>query len=185
MTHDLQGFIVGHVGVVGLGHMGRAFAANLVEDGHQVSVYDRDEERITALLPIGVRGAERLADLAGCDVVLTSLPDDDALASVAFGPGGLADVLSPGAVHISTSTVSPAVSRRAAAEHARHHQDYVAAPVLGNPDAARERKLFVLAGGPHSALDKSVHCSIGLASRYSWSARTAHWQTSSNWRPTS
>jgi 3-hydroxyisobutyrate dehydrogenase-like beta-hydroxyacid dehydrogenase len=154
MTHDLQGFIVGHVGVVGLGHMGRAFAANLVEDGHQVSVYDRDEERITALLPIGVRGAERLADLAGCDVVLTSLPDDDALASVAFGPGGLADVLSPGAVHISTSTVSPAVSRRAAAEHARHHQDYVAAPVLGNPDAARERKLFVLAGGPHSALDK-------------------------------
>jgi 3-hydroxyisobutyrate dehydrogenase-like beta-hydroxyacid dehydrogenase len=54
----------------------------------------------------------------------------------------------------STSTVSPGISRRVAEEHARHHQDYVAAPVLGNPDFARERKLFVLAGGPRSSLQK-------------------------------
>jgi 3-hydroxyisobutyrate dehydrogenase-like beta-hydroxyacid dehydrogenase len=102
----------------------------------------------------GARAATRLADLADCDVVLTSLPDDDALASVASGPGGLADVLAPGAVHISTSTVSSAISRRLAEEHARHQQEYVAAPVLGNPDFARERKLFVLAGGPRSAMEK-------------------------------
>jgi 3-hydroxyisobutyrate dehydrogenase-like beta-hydroxyacid dehydrogenase len=87
-------------------------------------------------------------------VVLTSLPNDDALVAVALGPEGLAGVLGPGAVHISTSTVSPAVSRRVAEEHARHHQDYVAAPVLGNPDFARERKLFVLVAGPRSALEK-------------------------------
>jgi 3-hydroxyisobutyrate dehydrogenase-like beta-hydroxyacid dehydrogenase len=86
--------------------------------------------------------------------VLTSLPDDDALAAVALGPEGLAAILSPNAVHISTSTVSPAVSRRVAEEHARHRQDYVAAPVLGNPDFARERKLFVLAAGPLSAMEK-------------------------------
>jgi 3-hydroxyisobutyrate dehydrogenase-like beta-hydroxyacid dehydrogenase len=142
------------VGVVGLGHMGHAFAANLLADGHQMSVYDRDKERIAELLPVGARGVERLADLADCDVVLTSLPDDDALAAVALGPEGLVGVLAPGAVHISTSTVSPTMSRRVAEEHPRHGQDYVSAPVLGNPDAARERKLFVLAGGPHPALDK-------------------------------
>jgi cytochrome d ubiquinol oxidase subunit I len=38
-------FVIKRVGVVGLGHMGRAFAANLVGDGHRVSVYDRDRER--------------------------------------------------------------------------------------------------------------------------------------------
>jgi 3-hydroxyisobutyrate dehydrogenase-like beta-hydroxyacid dehydrogenase len=152
MTHDLQGFIVRHVGVVGLGHMGHAFAVNLIEDGHQVSVYDRDPKRTMEI--VGARAATRLADLADCDVVVTSLPDDDALASVAFGPGGLADVLAPGAVHISTSTVSSAISRRLAEEHARHQQDYVAAPVLGNPDFARERKLFVLAAGRHAAMEK-------------------------------
>jgi 3-hydroxyisobutyrate dehydrogenase-like beta-hydroxyacid dehydrogenase len=147
-------FVIKRVGVVGLGHMGRAFAANLVEDGHRVSVYDRDKERIAALLPTGVKGAERLADLADCDVVLTSLPDDDALSAVALGPAGLAGILAPDAVHISTSTVSPPVSRRVADEHAAHAQDCVAAPVLGNPDFARERKLFVLAAGSPSAMQK-------------------------------
>src|SRR5271157_5572006 len=140
------------VGVVGLGHMGHAFAVNLVEDGYQVFVYDRDPKRAAALA--GARAAAQLADLAACDVVVTSLPDDDALAAVALGPEGLVGVLAPGAVHISTSTVSPAISRRVAEEHARHRQDYVAAPVLGNPDFARERKLFVLAAGPPTALEK-------------------------------
>src|SRR5271167_450431 len=128
------------------------FAVNLIEDGHQVFVYDRDPKRAAALT--GALAAKRLADLAACDVVVTSLPEDDALVAVTFGPEGLAGVLAPGAVHISTSTVSPAVSRRVAEEHARHRQDYVAAPVLGNPDFARERKLFVLAAGPPSALEK-------------------------------
>ena len=145
-------FVIRRVGVVGLGHMGHAFAVNLVEDGHQLLVYDRDPKRAAALT--GARAAGHLTDLAACDVVVTSLPDDDALAAVALGPEGLAAILSPNAVHISTSTVSPGLSRRLAEEHARHLQDYVAAPVLGNPDFARERKLFVLAAGPHSALEK-------------------------------
>src|SRR5271165_1791269 len=98
------------VGVIGLGHMGHAFAVNLVEDGYQVFVYDRDPKRAAAL--IGASAAARLGDLAACNAVLTSLPDDDALAEVALGPEGLTAILKPGAVHISTSTVSPAVSRR-------------------------------------------------------------------------
>jgi 3-hydroxyisobutyrate dehydrogenase-like beta-hydroxyacid dehydrogenase len=132
--------------------MGHAFAVNLVEDGYQVFVYDRDPKRAAAL--IGASAAARLGDLAACDVVLTSLPDDDALTEVALGPEGLTAILKPGAVHISTSTVSPGVSRRVAEEHARHSQGYIAAPVLGNPDFARARKLFVLAAGPPAALDK-------------------------------
>ena len=145
-------FVVKRVGVVGLGHMGHAFAVNLLEDGYQVLAYDRDPKRAAALT--GAQPAARFADLATCDVVLTSLPDDDALAAVALGDGGLVRVLAPGAVHISTSTVSPDISRRVAEEHGRHRQDYVAAPVLGNPDFARERKLFVLAGGARSAVEK-------------------------------
>jgi 3-hydroxyisobutyrate dehydrogenase-like beta-hydroxyacid dehydrogenase len=146
------GFVIRRIGVVGLGHMGHAFAVNLIEDGHQVFVYDRDPKRAAALT--GARTATQLAALGACDVVVSSLPDDAALEAVALGPEGLASILPPDAVHISTSTVSPALSRRVAEEHARHHQDYVAAPVLGNPDFARERKLFVLAAGPHSALEK-------------------------------
>ena len=148
----VTGSAVKRVGVVGLGHMGHAFAVNLVQDGYEVLAYDRDAQRATALT--GARAAAELADLASCDVVLTSLPDDDALAAVALGAGGLVAALAPGAVHISMSTVSPGISRRVAEAHARRKQDYVAAPVLGNPDFARERKLFVLAAGSRAALEK-------------------------------
>ena len=154
-TTDRSGpakFVIGRVGVVGLGHMGHAFAVNLVKDGYQVSVYDRDLKRASAVSD--ARAAAELADLAGCDVVLTSLPDDDAFTEVALGPGGLISVLASGAVHISTSTVSPTISRRVAEEHARSRQDYIAAPVLGNPDFARERKLFILAAGLPATLEK-------------------------------
>lgn len=145
-------FVIRRVGVAGLGHMGHAFAVNLVEDGYQVTVHDRVPKRIAALS--NARPALQLADLAACDVVLSSLPDDDALAVVALGSEGLAEILAPDAVHISTSTVSPPLSRRVAEAHARRGQEYVAAPVLGNPDFARARKLFVLAAGPPSALGK-------------------------------
>ncbi len=147
-------FVIRRVGVVGLGNMGHALAVNLVEDGYPVLVFDSDRERATALVSAGAVAAAELRDLSACDVVVTSLPNDDALSDVALGPEGLIAVLAPGAVHVSTSTVSPSISRRIAEEHARHGQDYVAAPVLGNPDFARTRKLFVLAGGPMSALEK-------------------------------
>jgi 3-hydroxyisobutyrate dehydrogenase-like beta-hydroxyacid dehydrogenase len=142
------------VGVVGLGHMGVAFAANFVADGHQVLVWDRNPEHMTARRPDGARGTARLADLAPCDVIVSSVSDDDALQSVALGAGGLENVLAAGAVHISMSTISPALSRHLAEVHEGRGQGYVAAPVLGNPDAVRARKLFVLASGRPAAVER-------------------------------
>jgi 3-hydroxyisobutyrate dehydrogenase-like beta-hydroxyacid dehydrogenase len=151
---ETSDFEIRSVGVIGLGHMGHAFALNLVEDGYQVIGFDRNPEHTKAARSAGVIAAARLTDLAGCDAVLTSLPDDEVVSAVVLAPGGLVDVLRPGAVHISMSTISPVMSGRVAEAHARRHQDYVAAPVLGNPDFARTRKLFVLVGAQHAALEK-------------------------------
>jgi 3-hydroxyisobutyrate dehydrogenase-like beta-hydroxyacid dehydrogenase len=152
--HKSTEFALGRIGIVGLGHMGHAFATNLIKDGYNVLVHDRDPKRVMDLLPAGAHGAARLSDLVNCDAVLTSLPDDDALAAVALPPDGLASILAPGSVHISTSTVSPGLSRQLTEQHARHGQDYVAAPVLGNPSFAEARKLFVLTAGTPSAVEK-------------------------------
>jgi len=139
------------VGIVGLGHMGTAFARNLIADGHRVLGYDHNPERVADLQRAGAEGVIDVGDLAACDVVLTSLPDDDALKSVTLE--GLVKVMRPGAVHVSMSTISPDLSRLLAAEHEKHGQGYVAAPVLGNPDLALSRGLFVLAAGAPAALD--------------------------------
>jgi 3-hydroxyisobutyrate dehydrogenase-like beta-hydroxyacid dehydrogenase len=134
--------------------MGSALAANLVADGHQVLVWDKNSEHLTARRPAGAQSAVRLADLVNCDVIVSSVTDDDALRSVVLGTDGLANVLAAGAVHISMSTISPGLSRHLAEVHARHGQDYVAAPVLGNPDAVRSRTLFVLASGRTAAVER-------------------------------
>ena len=140
------------IGVVGLGHMGHAFACNLLEDGYRVHAYDRDAARVASLK--GATSAAKLTALADCGVVITSLPDDGALASVALGTEGLINVLAPGAIHVSMSTVSPDISRRVAEAHAQRKQAYVAAPILGNPDMARDRKVFVLAAAPATVLER-------------------------------
>jgi 3-hydroxyisobutyrate dehydrogenase-like beta-hydroxyacid dehydrogenase len=132
------------IGVIGLGHMGSDFASNLMADGFQIKVYDRNEKHTAPLVARGATAAAGLGDLAGCEAVLTSLPDDDALADVTLRDEGLVHVLGRGAIHVSMSTVSPGLSRRLAHQHELAGQGYVAAPVLGNPDLAEARKLFVL-----------------------------------------
>jgi 3-hydroxyisobutyrate dehydrogenase-like beta-hydroxyacid dehydrogenase len=142
------------IGVIGLGHMGGDFASNLIADGFQVKVYDRNEKQCAPFVARGATAAANLADLASCEAVLTSLPGDDALADVTLRDGGLVHVLGRSAIHVSMSTVSPGLSRRLAHHHELAGQSYVAAPVLGNPDLAEARKLFVLVAGASPAVDR-------------------------------
>jgi 3-hydroxyisobutyrate dehydrogenase-like beta-hydroxyacid dehydrogenase len=142
------------IGVIGLGHMGSDFASNLMADGFQVKVYDRNEKHAAPFVARGATAAAGLGDLADCEAVLTSLPDDDVVADVTLGDEGLVHVLGRGAIHVSMSTVSPGLSRRLAHQHELAGQSYVAAPVLGNPDLAKARKLFVIVSGTSSAVSR-------------------------------
>jgi 3-hydroxyisobutyrate dehydrogenase-like beta-hydroxyacid dehydrogenase len=142
------------IGVVGLGHMGHAFASNLLADGYQVTVYDQDEKHAAPLIAAGATGAAGLKDFAGCETILTSLPNDEVLEEVTLSRDGLVHMLAPGAIHVSMSTVSPGLSRRLVQQHKLARQGYVAAPVLGNPDLAHARKLFVIAAGVPTAVTK-------------------------------
>jgi 3-hydroxyisobutyrate dehydrogenase-like beta-hydroxyacid dehydrogenase len=140
------------IGFVGLGHMGTAMAANLATAGYRVKAYARRPAQMDKLAPLGLEPTTNIADLFDCNVVISMLPDDDAVLAVVFGredlgAEGLAAGLRPGAIHLSMSTISTAAASRLAAEHARRGQGYVAAPVFGNPDAAKARELFIIAAG--------------------------------------
>ena len=144
--------VLGEIGFVGLGHMGTAMAANLVAAGRRVIAYVRRPDQIGKLEALRIRATTDIGDLLDCEVVISMLPDDDAVREIVFGRGdggfeGLAAGLMPGAVHLSMSTISTAAASLLASEHARNGQGYVAAPVFGNPDAARARQLFIVAAG--------------------------------------
>jgi 3-hydroxyisobutyrate dehydrogenase-like beta-hydroxyacid dehydrogenase len=144
--------IVGEIGFIGLGRMGTAMAANLAAAGRSVTAYVRRPDQIGQLSAIGLRSTMDIGDLLDCEIVISMLPDDEAVREIVFGHGdngldGLAEGLMPGAIHLSMSTISTAAATLLAGEHARLGQSYVAAPVFGNPDAAKARQLFIIAAG--------------------------------------
>ncbi len=144
------------IGFLGLGKMGTPMALRLIAAGHELSVWNRSEARTEPLAREGaiVAGTPAEAEL-GADAVITMLFDDAAHEEVLFGANGLMDALSPGALHISCSTISVALSERLTAEHARRGHKFVAAPVFGRPNVAQEGRLWIVAAGADDALAKA------------------------------
>lgn len=130
-------------------------ARNLLRAGHHVAVYNRTRDKAEALAAGGARVAVSPSDACrDSDAVITMLADDAALEHVVFGENGIAAALSKGSTHISSSTISTALSRRLAVEHAAHGQGYLSVPVFGRPEAAEGKKLLVVAAGPHELVER-------------------------------
>jgi 3-hydroxyisobutyrate dehydrogenase-like beta-hydroxyacid dehydrogenase len=142
------------VGIIGIGNMGSGMAKSLLQAKHQVTVYNRTRERAEALRSEGAAVAATPADACRGEAVLTMLADDTAVESQVFGKDGILGALPRGAVHMSCSTISVALSDRLTAEHAKAGQEFVSAPVFGRPDAAEAARLAVVAAGPLAAVER-------------------------------
>ncbi len=142
------------VGFIGLGAMGAAMASNLVQAGHTVTVWNRSEAAAAPLVSLGAKLA-RTADRAAQGEVLCSMLANDKAVREIILDSGLLDAMDPGTVHVNHSTISVALARELAEEHAKRGLEYVAAPVFGRPDVAAAGKLNILVAGKSSAVDKA------------------------------
>jgi len=139
--------------------MGAPMALNLIHAGHDVAVYNRTPRKADLLAKAGARQAQSPADaVEGADVAITMLANDQAvretMLAASDGERAAIDALARGAVHLSASTISVALSKELAEAHAARGQGYVAAPVLGRPDAAAAKKLWIMAAGPPGQVDR-------------------------------
>ena len=141
-----------NVGFIGLGRMGAGMAANLLKASIEVTVYNRTRAKVDAAVAQGAK--DRLQRLGGVPRRgrLTMLANDEAVESVVFGDGGIIGSLRAGRIHVSSSTISVALSGRLEEAHAKAGQRFVAAPVFGRPDAAAAGQLFVVAAGEPDAV---------------------------------
>jgi len=143
------------VAFVGLGQMGRQMAERLAGAGFSLRVWNRTRSRAE-----GLPNAEVLESAgeaaAGADLVVSSLADDRAVREVVLGPGGVIAGLAAGGVHVGTSTISLRLAGELAEAHATRGQGFVAAPVLGRPDAAGRGELWILTGGDDEAIARAA-----------------------------
>jgi len=145
-----------NIGFIGLGQMGGGMAANLLKAGHRVTVFNRTPAKTEALIAQGATLATSIAEASRGDAVVTMLANDQAVEEVVLGRNGVIADLARGTVHVSSSTISVALSERLTEEHASKGQQFVAAPVFGRPDVAAAGRLFIVAGGEAAAIEAAA-----------------------------
>jgi 3-hydroxyisobutyrate dehydrogenase-like beta-hydroxyacid dehydrogenase len=144
------------IGFIGLGNMGHPMAANLLKAGYPVRVWNRTPGRAGDLAAQGATVVSRPEEAAESGaLVISSLSNDRVLEEVVGANHKLLRRLGPGGIHISTSTVAPETSRRLAEGHKQFGVTYLAAPVLGRPDAAAAAKLWIFLSGSAEAKERA------------------------------
>jgi 3-hydroxyisobutyrate dehydrogenase-like beta-hydroxyacid dehydrogenase len=143
-------------GFIGVGRMGGGLARNLIRAGKEVLVYDLSPEAVQKTLDAGAGGkaAEALKDLAGSDVVFTSLPLPSDVEGVMLGKGGLLSLMKPGSTYIDVSTIDPKTVRRLseAAESRKVH--FLECPLGKTPAHAEKAEEPIFVGGRKEVYEK-------------------------------
>ena len=146
--------IEAHIAFIGLGVMGAPMAGHLARAGCRVTAYNRSPARAArwretwAGEGLAIAFAASPADAArGADAVLTCVGNDDDLAEVLLGAGGVLDAMAPGALLIDHTTVSADMARRVAAACAARGLGAVDAPVSGGEAGAVNGQLAIMCGG--------------------------------------
>jgi len=157
--------------------MGAGMARNLLRAGERVAVYNRTREKAEALAAEGARVCPSAGQAAlGCEAVFTMLADDQSVEEIVFGSDALISTLGRGSVHIACTTMSTALARRLATEHARRGQQFLSAPVFGRPDAAEAKRLLVVTAGNEGIVERcrplleAVSRQVFVAGKEPWQA---------------
>lgn len=143
-------------GVAGLGKMGAAIAARLMECGHDVIVWNRSAEKVKLLADAGAKVASSPAELAAqSDAIITILTDAAAIDAVYLSSSGLLSGEVKGKLFIEMSTVQPDTEIALAEKVRAKGAALVECPVGGTTGPARQGKLFGFAGGTAAAVARA------------------------------
>ncbi|MGH9702275.1 MAG: NAD(P)-dependent oxidoreductase [Candidatus Acidiferrales bacterium] len=147
------------VGLIGLGLMGKPMGKNFLKAGFPLVVWNRSREKADELVKQGAKFADTPKDAAAAaDVLITILSDPPALEQVLWGSKGSDEGvfagLRRGSVLIDSSTVSPDLAKRVAAECAQRGVDFLDAPVTGGTWGAEKGELVFMIGGKREVLDR-------------------------------
>jgi 3-hydroxyisobutyrate dehydrogenase len=139
------------IGWIGAGRMGTPMAERLLKAGYDVSIWNRTRAKAEPLAAKGGKIADKLAELATCDVVFSIVSTGKDLEQVIFGKDGVASAgkLPPVVVDCSTISVEESASMRK--RLAERGSDYVAAPVSGNAKVIKAGKLSAILSGSEAA----------------------------------
>jgi 3-hydroxyisobutyrate dehydrogenase-like beta-hydroxyacid dehydrogenase len=154
------------VGFIGLGRMGGAMARRLIDNKHDVGVYNRSADKLKPLLDLGAKQLDSIKAAASYgEAVFTMLADDAAVTEVVAQSGGLLESLPKGGIHICAGTHSVGCIGKLKKLHADVGQILLATPMLGRPEVVASGQAGMVLGGAKEILDRCRPLFAAIARR--------------------
>lgn len=141
------------LGFIGLGIMGRGMAANLIQAGHELTVWNRTASKAEGLGAKVVDSPRAVGPES--DIVFVCVSDTPDVEEVVFGEYGVVHGMIEGDLLVDHSTISPVATKQFAAQTEELGIDWIDAPVSGGSEGAERGTLAVMAGGPTDALERA------------------------------
>jgi 3-hydroxyisobutyrate dehydrogenase len=144
------------LGWIGIGRMGYEMAGRLAKGGADVIVWNRTRAKAEPLSQHGAKIADRLVDLAVCDIVFVMVSTYDDVAEVIAGPAGLLSGSKAPKMVVECSSISLEGSAALRSLLAKRNVEMLAAPVSGNAKVIKAGRLSFVCSGPRSAYDTAL-----------------------------
>ena len=144
------------IGWIGIGRMGFAMAERLAKAGADLTVWNRTRAKAEPLAAHGARIADKLADLAQCDIVYVMVSTYDDVQEVLTGKSGLLAGATVPKLIVECSSISLEGSAELRAALAARGVQMLAAPVSGNAKVIKAGRLSFVCSGPKEAFDAAL-----------------------------
>lgn len=136
------------IGFIGLGHMGKPMAMNLLQAGFAVKVFDVVESVVQDMVTLGAIAAESVADVAhDADAIITMLQTGDQVKEVCLGDEGIFAHAKPHILYVDCSSIEIAITQALHQEAKKNNIMMVDAPVSGGVAGAEAATLTFMVGG--------------------------------------
>ncbi len=143
------------LGFIGTGGMGSGMAANLIKAGYRLVVNDLRREQAKGLEGGGARFMESPKAVAeSCELVLSMLPNNDAVRAVGLGKGGLVEATTGTKVWIDFSSIDKETIVGVSGELDKKGWTVVDASAGGVEEVAAAGELALWLSGPKAVFDE-------------------------------
>lgn len=143
------------IGFIGLGAMGTPMTTFLLKAGYDVTGFDVEKKRMSALKKLGLKPAKSAREAAkGKDLVMMSLPNWDIVEAVVEGKDGISGVLRKGQIVADTTTVPPSATVGMAQRMAKKGVFWMDVPVSGAANQAKLGNMVFMVGGKKTAFSQ-------------------------------
>ena len=142
------------IGFIGLGKMGSGICKNIQKTGAELIVFNRTKHKTRPFEVLGANVANSVKDLVQqSDLIFSSVLDDEAILDLCDGKNGILNNLTKDKIHVGLTTIRPDTADKLYKMHQERQTHYIAAPVIGRPDAAEQGEVISFLAGSKNILD--------------------------------